>query len=194
MIHDATLEPSVRTIALGRYIYTLTRLHYILDWRSLNMPFYNNKLKTVLFITYVILICFNYVSTSLAKPTHHVSSHHNKNNNGNTKLRKNSNKHRSNENEEKSSPKDNGGGEGDSNVPQNQKLPGGSLVALPDVPPIGATPPNSHAGAVIPVTNLPAHKLPQEQPMTINSYTDNSGGNVPPTMPVASPKGVNTGI
>lgn len=157
------------------------------------MRFCNNKVKIVLFVTYVILICVNYVSTSVAKPTHHVSSHHD-NKNKNTKLRTNNNKHRNNEGTSENKPSY-GGGEGDSNAPQNQKLPGGSLVApLPDSPPIGATPPNSHAGAVIPVTNLPAHKLPQEQPMTINSYTDNSGGNAPPTIPVASPKGVNTGI
>ena len=37
---------------------------------------------------------------------------------------------------------------------------------------------------------MPEHKIPQEQPMTVNSYTDNSGGNAPPTQPVASPQGV----
>ena len=162
------------------------------------MHFYKNKLKVVLLIAYVIVICFNFVSTSVAKPSHHVNSLHDNNKNGKSKLRRSNNTPRNDEDTsgDKSAPKDEGGGnEGNSNAPQNQKLPGGPLVApLPMPPPIGATPPNSHAGAVAPVANLPAHKLPQEQPMTINSYTDNSGGNAPPTMPVASPKGVNTGI
>ena len=104
------------------------------------------------------------------------------------KLRSNVKKHRNDDDDDDSS-----------SLPEKQKLPGGILVApIPTAPVIGGTPPNSHAGAVIHQTNMPPHKIPQEQPMTINAYQDNSGGHTPHTIPVAGPRGVrsdtNTGI
>ena len=139
--------------------------------------------------------------TSLKDSKH--SKHTSSNNNGiNKLLRKNSHKSK-NGDEKKETENDGDGGEDQSTkeknnnngdngkAPQNQQLPGGNLIApLPQAPVIGATPPNSHAGPVLGVSNMPEHKIPQEQPMTVNSYTDNSGGNAPPTQPVASPQGV----
>ena len=149
------------------------------------------------------------ISSSITTKTSHKDSKHSKhtssNNNGiNKLLRKNSHKSK-NGDEKKETENDGGGGRGEDQptkekknnngdngkAPQNQQLPGGNLVApLPQAPVIGATPPNSHAGPVLGVSNMPEHKIPQEQPMTVNSYTDNSGGNAPPTQPVASPQGV----
>ena len=142
------------------------------------------------FVYAVTLLCFSCVHLPFAE-AHEVSANvkNMEESHGSPKLRSNGKKHRNDDDDDD---------DGDS-LPQKQKLPGGTLVApIPAPPPIGATPPNSHAGAVIHQTNMPPHKIPQEQPLTINAYQDNSGGHTPHTIPVAGPRGVrsdtNTGI
>ena len=144
-----------------------------------------------LFFYAVALLCFVCVHMPFSEA--HEVSENVKNMEGSyvsPKLRSNVKKHRNDDDDDDNN---------NDSLPQNQKLPGGILVVpIPAPPPIGATPPNSHAGAVIHQTNMPPHKIPQEQPMTINAYKDNSGGHASHTIPVAGPRGVrsdtNTGI